>query len=312
MDEDADRRWPDRWGSGIGRPAQPWAIVLAAGEGRRLRALSRDSCGESLPKQYWRIHGDTTMLDWTIDRASWFTGRLRIVPVVAAHHRQWWQVALRNIPARNIAVQPENRGTAIGILFPLLRIFSRDPGATVIILPTDHFVEREAVFQAAMERAIDELRDWPMSPILLGITPSRPDPDLGYIVPVPGAATLSSVGGFIEKPDISSARRLVEEGALWNSFVLVSRVSALVRLFQRTHPSIIKAFLAIPGSGEWTEHAVRSLYAELPELDFSRDILQKAASSFRVIAVPECGWTDLGTPARVEIWRERVVTSPVW
>jgi hypothetical protein len=41
------------------------------------------------------------------------------------------------------------------------------------------------------------------------------------------------------------------------------------------------------------------LYERLPELDFSRHILQGQESQLRVVAVPQCGWTDLGTPKRV-------------
>ena len=33
------------------------------------------------------------------------------------------------------------RGTAPGILLPLLRIAERDPGATLVVLPSDHHVD---------------------------------------------------------------------------------------------------------------------------------------------------------------------------
>jgi len=41
------------------------------------------------------------------------------------------------------------------------------------------------------------------------------------------------------------------------------------------------------------------LYDRLPELDFSRDILQRSPELLRVMTVPACGWSDLGTPRRV-------------
>jgi hypothetical protein len=34
-------------------------------------------------------------------------------------------------------------------------------------------------------------------------------------------------------------------------------------------------------------------------LDFSRDILEGNEPNLRVIKVPPCGWSDLGTPVRV-------------
>jgi hypothetical protein len=41
------------------------------------------------------------------------------------------------------------------------------------------------------------------------------------------------------------------------------------------------------------------LYEQLPALDFSRDILQRSPELLRVMSVPPCGWSDLGTPRRV-------------
>jgi hypothetical protein len=41
------------------------------------------------------------------------------------------------------------------------------------------------------------------------------------------------------------------------------------------------------------------LYDRLPELDFSRDLLEGRAADLCVLRVPPCGWSDLGTPRRV-------------
>ncbi len=42
-----------------------------------------------------------------------------------------------------------------------------------------------------------------------------------------------------------------------------------------------------------------SLYQNLRTMDFSKDVLQGRESMLKVITVPHCGWTDLGTPERV-------------
>jgi hypothetical protein len=42
------------------------------------------------------------------------------------------------------------------------------------------------------------------------------------------------------------------------------------------------------------------LYGDLPPLDFSRHVLQESRhEGLRVMAVPSCGWSDLGTPERI-------------
>jgi len=45
--------------------------------------------------------------------------------------------------------------------------------------------------------------------------------------------------------------------------------------------------------------AIMDLYERLPTLDFSRDIIEDQAKRWRVMEVPNCGWSDLGTPTRV-------------
>ncbi len=37
----------------------------------------------------------------------------------------------------------------------------------------------------------------------------------------------------------------------------------------------------------------------MPDLDFSRDLLEGHEAALSVLPVPACGWSDLGTPHRV-------------
>jgi hypothetical protein len=46
--------------------------------------------------------------------------------------------------------------------------------------------------------------------------------------------------------------------------------------------------------------ALELLYADLECQDFSRDVLERHAQMLQVLRVPSCGWTDLGTPKRVQ------------
>jgi hypothetical protein len=43
------------------------------------------------------------------------------------------------------------------------------------------------------------------------------------------------------------------------------------------------------------------LYQSLPDLDFSRDILEGNEAKLRVLTVPRCGWSDLGTLDRIAL-----------
>jgi len=50
------------------------------------------------------------------------------------------------MPRRNLIVQPENRGTAIGLLLPLLHVYQRDPQARIVILSA--YAGEEDIFRA--------------------------------------------------------------------------------------------------------------------------------------------------------------------
>jgi len=47
------------------------------------------------------------------------------------------------------------------------------------------------------------------------------------------------------------------------------------------------------------EPALHRLYSELPDIDFCRHVLAGTEEQLRVLSVPQCGWSDLGTPERV-------------
>ena len=117
-----------------------WAVVLAAGEGSRLASLTRDAAGNAVPKQYCSLYGGRSLVQDAIERGRQVVTLERTCAIVAEHHVRHWRKALRSLRAGNIIVQPQNRGTANGVLLSVLSILERDPFARIIFLPADHFV----------------------------------------------------------------------------------------------------------------------------------------------------------------------------
>jgi mannose-1-phosphate guanylyltransferase len=160
-----------------------WSVVLAGGEGTRLRALTTAPCGTPVPKQYCSFQGGRTLLEDAIERASGVVDEARICAIVAQQHRQWWTQSLQHMRTENIIVQPRNKGTAIGVLYSLLSVIARDPLARVLLLPADHYVRDEAVLRQALGIALSRLDADDSKPVLLGLEPDEADPELGYVVP---------------------------------------------------------------------------------------------------------------------------------
>ena len=286
----------------MAHPDHRWALVLAAGDGRRLQELTRTATGTVVPKQFCSLNGGLSFLEETVRRAAAVVPRDQICAIVAAGHRHHWSRHLDSLPPGNIIAQPSNRGTAIGILLPLLHILERDAEARVVLLPSDHHVRNEARLAASLRAAfsVDATSDADI--VLLGIEPREPDPELGYIVPRGAGGQYAEVDRFVEKPSRVEAEKLIGCGALWNAFIIAADAAALLRVFERRCPDIVSELRQLvrrERSGKSVSEALSMLYDHLPTLDFSRGILQGQEESLRVLAVPECGWSDLGTPERV-------------
>lgn len=294
---------PDR------RPSPPgrvWSIVLAGGDGTRLMGSS--VLGERIdrPKQFCRFGGRRSLLGDTLDRVFRLTRPSHLLPVVSTHHHAWWAGDLRDIPVENVVVQPRNRGTTVAILHALIAILERDVDAIVVVHPCDHGVEHQAPLLAALDQAIDAAARSPDELVLLGMAPKDPETEYGWIIPGPGGtAAARRVGAFVEKPPSPVAHRLMEQGGLWNAFTFAVSAQGLLRMLGRSVPHLVDAYLERMSPTGWRPGALAGFYESIPASDFSRDVLERCADALRVVPVSPCGWTDLGTPARVEAWLER-------
>lgn len=276
-----------------------WAIVLAAGEGKRLRELTTLS-GVPTPKQFCSLRGGRSLLGDALARAGRIVPRKRIVVVVAEEHRSFFERDLAGVAPENVVVQPRNKGTAAGILLPALSVLERDPEARIAFLPSDHYVSKEYVIESSLRLALESLEEEDGGLTLLGITPDSPETGYGWIVPAASDRLLRPVERFVEKPAPGVAAELFAAGALWNSFLFAVKGSTLLALYRECLPEILAQFQEAHGTREGREASLSELYARIATSDFSREVLQEHASRLRLEIVPPCGWTDLGTPARVQ------------
>jgi mannose-1-phosphate guanylyltransferase len=269
-----------------------------------LRELTADATGESVPKQFCSLNGGASLLEEALARAAAVAAPARTIVVVAAEHRRFWQGALAELPPENVIVQPRNRGTANGILLGVSAILARDADALVAVVPSDHYVEREDVLARALDRALAAVgADRAASIGFLGIEPESADPELGYIVRgEPLGDGSCAVARFVEKPPRAAAAKLLRRRALWNSFILVARAAALVELIALRRPVEVTAFRDLWQQGASNARLpddLERLYDELPEVDFSRGVVEGTTAALHVVPVPACGWSDLGTLQRV-------------
>ena len=284
------------------RAGKPWALILAGGDGVRLRPLTRQIAGDDRPKQFCALLGDGTLWEQTRRRAHLLVAPSRVVSVVTESHQQYYAPLVARERAARVVVQPENRGTASGLLYGLLRLARADSRAAVVVLPSDHWVSDDRAFMAHVDVALRMLSTHPDVVTLLGVAPDRSETDYGWIEPgAPLSVNARRVASFWEKPTPDVATIVRARGGLWNTLVMVGRVDVFLALFTDTVPTLCEAFAPLRTSlGRVGElHTARQVYAALPAVDFSKFVLQAAPERLAVVPVHGVGWNDLGDPTRL-------------
>lgn len=290
-----------------GRPSENnrWAVILAGGDGTRLRSFTRTITGDERPKQFVPVIGGQTLLDQTRQRVATGVSPDQTLFVVAESHQRYYEPLAAKVGDSRLLIQPGNKGTAPAIVYALMRVAAQSPKATVAFFPSDHFFADDDLFMSYVDDAFEASRG-SETVTLLGITPEGPEVEYGWIEPhssilnsLPRA--ISRVRRFWEKPTENVARRLMEQGCLWNSFVMVGRVEVFLRMVQRALPWMHREFSTItPTFGTSAElKAVRRFYSSIFDVNFSQQVLALRPDDLSVMRVDDVGWSDLGEPSRV-------------
>lgn len=291
-------------------------LVLAGGDGTRLKSFTKRIAGYELPKQFCPILSSKPLLRETLDRVAQVIAPSRTLISVNRKHRRYYSPTLRGVP-QILVEEPLNRGTAPAILHALMRLSEQAPSAIVGLFPSDHYIGNEARFAAYADSAFD-VAAGSDAVVLLGAEASDPEQAYGWIEPETSLTSadqrLLSVRRFVEKPDARLANELWRGGALWNTFVLVARVSKLLQMFILAMPRLYRSFSDVRAVlGTVFEAEVLSrMYSEFPTSGFSELILQQCPANLMVMPMRDIEWCDLGQPGRVMQVVSHMGVPPQW
>ncbi|MCL6562077.1 MAG: NTP transferase domain-containing protein [Firmicutes bacterium] len=264
-----------------------WLVILAGGRGERFWPLSR----AMHPKQFLSLMGEHSMIRGT---------RERVRPLIDAEHT--WVVTgrdyvakveenLPDVPLSQILGEPVGRNTAPSIAWAAYSIARRDPEGVMLVLPSDHLIQREQRFRELVELALS-CAEQEGGFYTFGIVPNHPETGYGYIEW--DGARLSfgplKVRRFVEKPPEAVAAEMVASGRYyWNSGMFAFRVGEFIDAVRTLLPEVARGIEAVVRDPALLD----VVFPELPSVSVDHGIMEKVQNVYVIPA--DIGWDDVGT-----------------
>lgn len=266
-------------------------VILSGGSGSRLWPLSR----ESYPKQFLPLTSDLTMLQATWHRVASIADRAPLV-VANEEHRfvaaeQLQQVGVK---PQAILLEPLGRNTAPAIAVAALEATRDDNDAVLLVLPSDHVINDEEIFQRAVRQAMPAAIAGKL--VTFGIVPSGPETGYGYIKASQGSE-VRSVERFVEKPDLATAQEYVDSGEyFWNSGMFLFKASRYLTELQKFNPDILESSRLAWDKAKRDADFVRldkEAFAAVRSDSIDYAVMEKTADA--ALLPLDAGWSDVGS-----------------
>jgi len=272
-----------------------YCIILAGGAGRKFWPVSR----VDKPKQFLKTQGsDKTYIRQTFERFSKILPPDHIIVATTSGYEKATREELPELDDNNFIIEPYIRDTAPCVVYATYSLLKRNPDANIVITPCDHKISDENLFCKAIEESLEYTRDHDVL-LTLGIEPTRPDTNFGYIQVAGGLrdraeAKALKVKTFTEKPNSEIARVFIQSGEfLWNSGILVAQASVIREEFEKYLPLLTSQFEG------WEEHIgtvdesafIEHVYGGCERAAIS-SVMEKTERAW--LYPGKFGWTDIG------------------
>ncbi|MFB3902041.1 MAG: sugar phosphate nucleotidyltransferase [Acidobacteriota bacterium] len=302
-----------------GESGRVWSVVLAGGEGERMKPFVQQWLGCQRPKQYCTFVGNRSMFQHTLSRAGHISGCKCTVTVVSRSHRDDAVAQSEGGESATVIFQPANRGTAAGLFLALAHVRRLDPEATVVLLPSDHFIYPEEAFASLVCGATRAVRFHKDRLFLFGVPPDSMETEYGWIyrgtrLDWIAGIRVSTVQRFVEKPSREVCARAIRSGALWNTLVIVGNQNTMWQLGKQCFPDLISSFEVYQDAiGSLREESIlESLYQRTHMHDLSSGLLSAVVDQLVAIELDGIIWSDWGRPERIISTLRRIGKSPVF
>lgn len=270
---------------------------MSGGAGTRLWPLSTPE----RPKQFHKLGGRQTLFEATLERTSASAHDRFADPIVlcGASHLPLARAIAGSRNARYV-IEPVGRNTAPIAAIAAALAAELDPSALVLLQPADHYIEDAEAFHEALERARQIAAE---RIVTLGIRPSRPATEYGYIKTGPGLGEgVFSIASFVEKPPLPVAEACLASGqCFWNAGIFLFHPSVLLREFHRNSDIRDSALLALDRAYRSNDEVWldETSFATIAAAPFDKAVMEH--TDVGAVAISDMGWADLGSWK--QLWR---------
>jgi mannose-1-phosphate guanylyltransferase len=217
-----------------------YATIMAGGTGTRFWPASR----RARPKQLLDLTGGRSMIQATADRLNGLCPAENLLIVTNQTLVDPIAQQLPNVPRESIIGEPAKRDTAPCVGLAAAWIAAKDPDATMVVMPADHVIGPDDVFQDALSQASMLVEQDHSRIVTFGIKPSYPAEVFGYIErsdsQIPDTKFPSYVvSRFCEKPDLETAKQFLAGGTFyWNSGIFVWKAKTILAALEKFEPTM--------------------------------------------------------------------------
>lgn len=261
-----------------------YPVILSGGSGTRLWPLSN----KTLPKQYLSfVPSQKTFLQLTLERAQTIAPSNNQIVVTTKDQETicHTHLAQSNYQGKMI-IEPASRNTAAAIALVAWQLLRIDPDSFMIILPADHYIQNTDSFTSTILDAITLAKQNYF--VTIGIEPTHPATEFGYIELDLSLPIGFSVKSFHEKPTYAKAESLLKSGNfVWNAGIFVWKTKTFWSAFSKIQPEITKKIESIDNNNQ------KEIYESLENLPIDIAFMEKASSIACVKA--KFDWNDIGS-----------------
>jgi mannose-1-phosphate guanylyltransferase/mannose-6-phosphate isomerase len=266
-------------------------VILCGGAGTRLWADNK----KHQAKQFIDF-GGWTLFGRTLERIK---NPIFDYPIISTNLKYLKDIKKhlenKRIKKYKIVLEPAKKNTAPAILTSTIikEIPDKQP---VIFLSSDHLIENNGKLNFEIKRHKKFLND--RNIFIFGIKPNSISDQFGYFI-TRKIKNLNQVSRFIEKPNSTKAKKIVEKGGYWNSGMFFLRKDSLINNFKKYQKRIYKNSLLAVKKGKYKNNIYylnKTAFIKNPSKSFDYAILEKTK---KINAIKlNIKWSDLGS------WKE--------